>query len=302
MSEIICYVPTYSPNTEADTEFPRSYIRLDNSEIQQRMASGHGNVKPWLYMDCIDSILNIRPDINLVVADGRSADSIRAAMVTHHRMSEQKVEGAINWHGFYQLQFYSERLSQWWIFNDIILKHATDKTKYFVYSSSDVVWHHDWVSEAIKEFEKNPKVQILFPCVNKGDPNLPCQIAPGPRDMDSFVPPYQEAAKAPVLNAYAMIFRMDFLRLYGGYPNVYKNCFTESFLHFMCEAMGGEMRVLPRGHCYHYGEGDKWSPPGGSPYNYNEEKMKFQAMINKVLMTRAMKMMSVDFLKGLLYV
>jgi hypothetical protein len=65
--------------------------------------------------------------------------------------------------------------------------------------------------------------------------------------------------------------------------------------------MGGEMAVLPRGHVFHYGEGDKWSPPGGSPYNYNEEKMNFQGIMNQVLMAKAMRMMSVDFLKKQLY-
>ncbi len=280
-------MPTYSPHTEADMMWPRSYSRLSNQHIQERINSGKGTVKPWLYMDAVDSILNIRPDIKLVVADAKSTDSIRSEMKKHCD-------------GSYVLELYPEKMSQWLVFNDVLKNHATDDTKYFIYSSSDIIWHHDWVSEAIKEFEHNPKLQILFPCVNKGDPNLPCQIADGPRDLDPVAPPFQDHARAPCLNAYAMIFRMDFLRTYAGYPTFFRNCFTESFLHYMCEAMGGEMRLMPRGHVFHYGEGDKWTE-NGSFYYYNEEKLIFQEVMNNVLMYKAMNRMTVDYLRKKLY-
>ncbi len=287
MSEIVCYTPTYSPVTEADTEFTRPHSRLNNVQIQERINGGHGTKKPWMYFDAIDSVLNVRPDIKLVVGDARSTDSIREEMQKHCD-------------GSYILELYPEKMSQWLVFNDIFEKHTTEDTKYFIYSSSDIIWHHDWVSESIKEFEKNPKLQILFPCVNRGDPNLPCQIASEPRNLDPILPPFQDHARAPVLNAYAMIFRMDFLRTYGGYPTFFRNCFTESFLHYMCEAMGGEMRLMPRGHVFHYGEGDKWTSPG-SAYYYTEEKMDFQSVMNEVLMHKALNRMTVDYLKKKLY-
>ncbi len=97
-----------------------------------------------------------------------------------------------------------------------------------------------------------------------------------------------------------MIFRMDFLRTYGGYPNFFRNCFTESFLYFMCEAMGMELRLLPRGWCYHYGTGDMWSD-NGSAYYYNEEKLAFDNIMNNVLMHKAMGTMNVDYFKKTLY-
>ncbi len=287
MSKIVCYLPTYSPSTEADTNFPRPYSRLNNQQIQDRIDGGHGTVKPWLYMDAIDSILNVRPDIKLVVGDGRSTESIRDGLSKHND-------------GSYILELYPEKMSQWAIFNDIFGKHTDSETEYFVYSSSDIIWQHDWIAEAIKEFEKNPKLQILFPCVNRGDPNLPCQIAPGPRDLDTFIPPFQDHARAICLNAYAMIFRMDFLRAYGGYPTLFRNCFTESFLGYMCQAMGGEMRLMPRGHVFHYGEGDKWTTPG-SAYYHTEEKLMFQQVMDEVLMHKAMNRMNVDYLKRRLY-
>lgn len=202
--------------------------------------------------------------------------------------------------GGYELKLYPEKMSQWVIFNDIIDNYTDQNTEYFVYSSSDVIWKMDWVGEAIKEFERNPKAQILFPCVNCGDQNLPCQIASGPRDMDPISPPYQEEAKAPVLNAYAMIFRMSFLRTFGGYPTIFRNCFSESFLHYMCQTVGGEMFLLPRGWVHHYGTVDIWQG-NGSPYYYNEEKMLFQDVMNKIQMAKGMRMMSVDFLKKTLY-
>lgn len=290
MSEIVCYIPIYGPTTEADFNWPRPYGRATNQEITGRIANDKGRIKPAMYMDAIDSVLNVRPDIKLVVGDGRVSDSVRFEMAKHHLANDAA----------YDIAMYEEPQSQWKIFNDIIKTYVTDETKYFIYSSSDVIWQMDWVSEAIKEFEKNPKLQILFPCVTNGDPNLPCQIAPGPRDLDPVPPPFQTAARAPVLNAYVMIFRMDFLRTYGGYIKCFNNCFTESFLAYQCEAMGGEMRILPRGHVFHYGEGDKWITPG-SAYYYTEEKLIFQGIMDSVLMHKAMGRMTVDFLKKTLY-
>lgn len=270
--------------------WPRPYRGLSNEEIAQRIESDHGRKKPWVYMDAIDSILNIRPDIELVVADGRSTESMRTQMLKHHQESNAN----------YTLLCYPDKMSQWIIFNDVIDRYVKSDTKYFVYTSSDIIWQMDWVEEAIKEFDKNPKLQILFPCVNNGDGNLPCQVASGPRDLDPIKPPYQEEAKAPVLNAYAMIFRMDFLRAFGGYPTVFRNCYSESFLHYMCLAVGGEQRLLPRGWCHHYGTVDIWQE-NGSFYYFNEEGMQFQEIMNKVQMAHGMGLLTVDFLKNILY-
>ena len=291
MPEILAYIPTYSPIHEADINWPRPYERATDQEISQRILNNTGYHKPTVYMDAIDSILNTRPDIKLVVGDGRSTDSIRDALTRHNEASNSA----------YHLNLYPEKMSQWVIFNDILNTYATDDTKYFIYTSSDVIWQMDWVEEAIKEFERSPKIQILFPCVNKGDANLPCQIAKGPRDLNTVFPPYQDAAKAQVLNAYAMIFRMDFLRTYGGYPTIFRNCFTESFLSYMCEAMGGEMRLMPRGWCHHYGSVDIWAEKDKSYYYYNEEKFLFQRIINELLMYKAMNRMTVDYIKNVLY-
>lgn len=301
MSEILCYVPTYSPHNESDTEFPRSYSRLSNEEIQlHRLSGGSSHIvgnalqpvarlKPWVYMDAFDSILNTRPDIKLVVGDGRSTESIREDLKKHNQANND-----------YVLELYPEKMSQWIIFNDILKKYATEDTKYFVYSSSDVIWCMDWVAEAIKEFERNPKAMILYPCVNNGDMNLPCQVAPGPRNIDAFLPPYQEAAKAPVINAYVMIFRMEFLKFWGGYPTLFRNCYTESFIHHLTTAMGGEQRVLPRGWCFHWGTVDIWQE-NGSYYHYNEEIALFQDTMNRVKMFDGMGMMTPEFLKKTLW-
>lgn len=293
MSEILAYMPTYAPDTEACTGEARPYTRLTHPQIAERVNRLQylSRLRPWMYMDVIDSIVNVRPDIELVVADARSTNSMRDQLSLHQKAS-----------GGYALALYSDKASQWWLMNDVVARHATPNTKYVIYTSSDILWTMDWVAEALKEFDKDPTLQILFPCVSSGDDHfLPCQVAPGPQDTGLIDPPYQDAARAPVLNGYVFIMRREFLEMYGGYPTVFRNCFTESFLYYMCEAMGGRMRLMPRGWCYHHNGGDAWTGPGGS-YHYTAEKPLFDEIMDKVQEARAGNRMSVSFLKGLLYV
>lgn len=299
-SQFLVYCPTYAPTTEAGEDAPnrRPYRRHTTQEIAKRVHD-HGflsRMRPWVYMDCIDSILNVRPDVDLVVGDARSSDSIRKHLIEHQRASATDHTG-------YDLALFPLKESQWKVLNVIINTHAAPETKYFIYTSSDIVWVSDWVQEAVKEFEADKDLQIVFPCVNSGDPNLPCQIADSARDLPLIDPPYQEAARAPVLNAYVFICRMDFLRTYGGYPTAFRNCFTESFLYYMCEAMGGKMRVMPRGWVYHHNGIDahgNGTPEGG--YNYLAEKPMFDKIMDEVQAARAEERMTVEFLKGVLYV
>lgn len=288
MTRILAYMPTYSPYAEATFINPRPYTRQSNIQIDKRFHSlGNGcREKPWVYMDAIDSVLNTRPDMHLVVADARSTDSIRDELIKHHQAAE----------GRYSLSLYTDRMSQWKVFNNLWKNHAAEDTEYFVYTSSDIFWGPDWVAEAIKEFEKDPALQIIFPCVQSGDPNLPAQIAPGPRDLDLIEAPYQHAARAPVINAYAMIFRNSFLKAYGGYPDIFRNCFSESFLFYMCEAMGGKLRLMPRGWCFHLNAVDAWKDSGGL-YNYDAEFDKFQSLMTHVQKTRMEGEMTIEFLK-----
>lgn len=289
MSKIVAYMPTYSPFTEADTACPRPYVRLSQEQITERIKSRDSMRKPWMYMDAIDSVVNIRPDIDLMVADGRSTDSIRAGLQQHQKET-----------GGHRLVLYPNRESQWKIFNDIFYGFTGADTEYFIYTSSDIIWQMDWVKEALKEFEANPKLQILFPTMSSGDRHASWQLAPGPRDKDAFVPPWQDEARAPVLNAYVMMFRMDFLRGYNGYPTLFRNCYTESFLYYMCKAMGGEMMVLPRGWCFHWNEGDKWQE-NGSSYYYNQEFELFEATMNKLQFQQSFGPLTPGFLRNLIY-
>lgn len=300
MSEILCYMPTYSPNTEASPDWSRPYTRLKQEEIAGRINGlmVHSRTKPWVYMDVIDSVMNIRPDMELVVADGRSTDSVRAELQKHQEAT-----------GDYYLALHSKKMSQWALFNDVYYRHAKEDTKYFVYTSSDIIWTMDWVAEAIKEFDKDPSLMIIFPRVSSGDPTLPVQVASGPEDLDLLDPAgYMDcegmkAARAPCLNMYAAIFRMDFLKAYGGYMTAYANCFSESFLYYQCEAMGGKMRLMPRGWCYHHSSLDIHgfdTEAGG--YNYFLERPKFGPMMDEVQNTRSAGLMSVDYLRSVLYV
>lgn len=304
MSEILAFMPTFSPNDECHPRFVRPYTREGQEAIKSRLGTANGRLKPGVYLDAIDSILNIRPDIHLVVGDGRSTESIRSALQSHNQ--EAIIEhNEMLWSGHddrsaYTLEFYPKKMSQWKIFNDVYKRYATPDMKYFVYTSSDVVWLHDWVSEAIKEFDKNPKLMILFPTVSSGDGNIPCQVASGPRDLDLQEIPYDIHGKGRVLNMYSAIFRREFLDAYGGYISLFRNNFSESFLDYMCEAMEGEMRLMPRGWAWHWGTVDYWKSESGSPYFFAEEKDKFDITINKVLMMHGAGFANVPFLKNLL--
>jgi hypothetical protein len=246
-------------------------------------------------MDSIDSIVNLRPDIKLVVGDARSSDIVRGKLAQHHQNA-----------GGYELAFYPEKMSQWVLMNDIMRRYATEETKYIVYTSSDIIWITDWVAEAIKEFDSDPALQILFPTVSHGDAAIPIQLAAGPKDRDLIDPAdYMDcigmaAARAPCLNAYAIVFRAGFFKKYGGYPTIYRNCFTESFLYYMAEAMGGKMRLMPRGWVFHHNGIDHWIGEGGH-YHYTAEKPTFDKMMDEVQRARAENRMTVEFLKGILY-
>ena len=81
---------------------------------------------------------------------------------------------------------------------------------------------------------------------------------------------------------------------------VFRNCFTESFLNYQCEAMGGKMRLMPRGWVFHHNAVDAWTGDGGS-YNYLGERHVFDRVIDKLHVARIEGRMSVEFLKDLLY-
>lgn len=299
-SPYLVFMPTYAPETEAVENAPnkRPHGREPQTAIADRITKyGYlSRIRPWSYMDAIDSVLNIRPDVDLVVADARSTESMRKHLTLHQRSSQNLDSPG------YSLALFPEKESQWKALNKIIELHDNPAVKYFIYTSSDIVWTMDWVAEAEKEFLADPSLQIVFPCVNSGDPNLPNQVATGPRDLPLEEAPYQDAARAPVLNAYVFICRMDFLRAYGGYPNIFRNCFTESFLHYMAEAIGGKMRLMPRGWCYHHGAVDQWSGAGGL-YNHTGELAKFTKIMDQVQEARCAERsyMTKAFLQSLLY-
>ena len=297
MSEILCYMPCYAPDAGVEDQCGRPLTRLNIEQIAARInvLKVKSRARPAVYMDCIDSVLTARPDIELVVGDARSSDIVREGLGMHHKIAKG-----------YELLFYPEKMSQWVVFNDVMSRHIKEDTKYVVYTSSDVIWCNDWIAEAIKEFDKDPALQIIFPTVGAGDVAIPIQLASGPVDADLIDPADHmdclgmSAARAPCLNAYAIIFRVDFFKAYGGYPTLWRNCFTESFLYYMCEAMGGKMRLMPRGWVYHHNGVDVWIGEGGF-YHYAAEKPAFDRVIEKVLSARAEKTMTVDFLKDVLY-
>lgn len=299
MKQILAYMPTFAPNAGDEPSHGRPASRLTMEQIGERINTlGHkSRARPYMYMDSIDSIINQCPEADLIVADAKSSDIIRSNLALHHRQASG-----------YHLAFYPDKLSQWVVFNDILARHATEHTKYMVYTSSDIIWAMDWVAEAIKEFDADPALQVIFPTVNSGDPAMPLQLAPGPYDAELIDPADHmnsigvKAARAPCLNMYAAIFRIDFLKFYGGYPDIFRNCFSESFLYYLCEAMGGKMRLMPRGFCYHHNAGDAHGiGTEAGLYNYNAEKPLFDEIMDKVQYAREMNIMDADLLKELLW-
>ncbi len=286
MSRIVTYMPTYSPDDGVSSEARRPVKRLKVPEIVGRLKKQFA-YRPWAYLDAIDSILNVGGDNQLVVVDGKSTESIREVLKSHNTECYRQ----------YELKLYPQKLSQWRIFNDVFNQYCKEDTEYFVYTSSDIIWVDNWVEKAIEEFEKFPQVQILFPTLSSACTNdTPWQMAPGAVDEDSF--------EKELCNAYVMIFRMDFLKKYGGYPNVFRNCFTESFLYDMCREMGGEMRVFPRGWCYHHGAMDKWkmkTDQGITYYNFSNDKPRFDKIQYAIEKHKKVGTFSSDVLKELLY-
>jgi GT2 family glycosyltransferase len=291
-------MPTYAPDAAEEPSNGRPPDRLTLQQISDRINTlGEGSrTRPYVYMDAIDSIIGSRPDIQLVVGDAKSSDIVRSTLARHHKNA-----------GGYELCFYPDKMSQWELMNDILRRYAAGDTRYIVYTSSDIIWPMDWVAEAVKEFEKDPKLQILFPTVNRGDMAIPIQVAAGPDNRDLIDPAdYMDcvgmaAARAPCLNAYAIIFRYDFFLEYGGYMDLFRNCFTESFLYYMAEAMGGKMRLCPRAWVYHHNGVDVWIGEGGF-YHYTAEKPVFDKLMDEVQEARNNGKMTVDFLKRKLYI
>lgn len=292
--KILAFMPTYSPFNEASHEGRRGYERLAQPEVLSRCGRAYSH-KPWVYLDAIDSVRNIRPDIVLTVNDSRSTDSIRNHLDCHNRTP-----------GGYRLVLGRERRGQWDLLNECIDGEDFD---YVVYTSSDIIWKEDWVEEAIKEFKKDSRCMIIFPTVSAGaDVDVPDQIATGVKDVDAYeVKPVGASGREvtayarsiPCLNMYAAIFRAEFFKTYGGYPNVFRNCFTETFLPLLCKAMGGNMKVMPRGNCYHHNGVDRWQE-GGTWYNFGKEQGVFLEKIKKYMAQE--ERVDVGFMKELLYV
>lgn len=302
-ANVLIYMPTYAPDTESVLEAPgaRGPERLTNPAIAERINRWGflSRIRPHSYWDAIDSVVNTVPEARLVVADARSTDSMRAALTSHYSLDPAA----------YRLELYPARQSQWTLFNDVMRLHMTPGIRYIVYTSSDIIWPEDWLAKALTEFEADPRLQILFPMVNSGDPVLPCQVAPGPRDLPLIDPASPEcmdcegmrAARAPCLNMYAAVFRREFFKTYGGYMTAFRNCHSESFLYYQCEAMGGKMRLSPGSWLYHHNGIDAWTGEGGS-YNYTAEHPRFHPMMDEVQVARAAGAMNVDFLRRMLYV
>lgn len=293
MVRLVTYMPTYSPDAEAEPDVTqRTAGRLSNAQITDRLTrlQWKTRARPWCYMDAIDTVVNTRPDAGLQVVDAASAASVKSLLIEHSSERDS---------GHYRFISRPDKESQWKLLNDVLVSDDFS-SDFFIYTSSDVLWLDDWVSKALEEFDRDPNLLLLFPTVSDGDRAAPWQIAPGPVDQNPFEPPFQAAARAPVCNAYAFMARMDLFKAYGGYPTLFRNCFTESFLSYLCEALGGTMKVAPRCWAFHHNGVDKWTGPSGT-YAYESEKAKFDGVMDRVQDARIRGKMTKEFLKEVLW-
>lgn len=291
VDNVLVFMPTYAPDKKNIGLPPRPLAPLGHKALRDRCLNETLET-PWLYLDAIDSIKDVLgPKAHLVVADFRSSDEIRKVLVEHQRNAKMPN---------YELWLSDEPESQWKAMN-LVLMHKLGKKpniKSVVYTSSDVIWWQaSFLSECSLEFRKDFDAHILYPTMTRAENDVPYQQASLPRDMDSFV--------VDLCNAYVAVYNADFFRTFDNkYPDLFRNCFTESFLPMMLRAMGGVQKIVPRANCWHQKNADMWLDASNVPYAHSKELPVFTEAWAKLMAYKATKpwdASAIPFLKQLLY-
>lgn len=291
VEDVLVFMPTYAPDKTEIGQAPRPLSPLGPTQLRERcLAETLGS--PWIYLDAIDSIKHVLgANVRLVVADFRSSEEVRNVLLDHQRKA-----GMPN----YELWFADEKDSQWKAFNLVLADKLGKKPalKYVVYTSSDIIWwQKSFLSECWLEFRKDFDAQILYPTVVRAENDVPHQQASLPRDKDAFA--------FDLCNAYIAVYRADFFRAFDGkYPDIFRNCFTESFLPMMLRALGAKQKIVPRANCWHNKNADMWNDPAQGTYAYLKEHPVFTATWEKLRAHKAAHPWDVSvipFLKNLLF-
>ena len=259
--EVLVFMPTYAPNGVVGPGLRSSGI-LESYLTLMRRGWRRDYHSPWTYLDAIDSIFHVlSTDVHLVVADFRSSDAFRAVLLEH-----QRAIGAPN----YELWFSDKPESPWVAMNKVILDKFKDGTfNYFIHTTSDLLWtQRGWLRECILEMNRDADCLITYPTVSTVAANVAYQGASLPEDKDPFT--------VSLANAYCRIFHRDFLAAYGyRYPDVFRNCYTETFLPLMLDALGKTQKIVPRANCAHCEGLDIWAAEDGTTYAAGLEYQQF---------------------------
>lgn len=258
--EALVFMPTYAPKGVVSPGYrdPRmaTYLNLMHRGWNRQYQS------PWTYLDAIDSVFHVlSTHANLVVADFRSSDAFREVLLEH-----QRGLNAPN----YELWFSDAPESPWVALNAVLLNKFMNGTfSYFIHTTSDLIWsQRGWLRECILEMNRDQDCLITYPTVTTAAANVAYQAAPLPEDKDPFT--------VSLANAYCRIFHRDFFAAYGyRYPDIFRNCYTETFLPFMLDALGKTQKMVPRANCAHCEGLDIWEAEDGTTYAAGIEHQQF---------------------------
>ncbi len=267
--KLLVFMPTYAPEKPVASEHTRPVEPLPMEKLRERC---HSNAlsTPWTYLDAIDSIHHVLGDTaQLVVADFCSSKPIQK-ILQHHQAASNMPS--------YELWCAEKPHSQWLAMNLVLQQKLQDPNiEYVIFTSSDIIWwQRSWVAEALLAMRKDADMYIGYPTVTRAENDLKYQEATGPRDEAPFT--------AGLCNAYVAVFRADFFRLLNNkYPDIFRNCFTESMIPHLLKAMGAHQCVIPRANCWHYKNGDIWQDDTGADYFYGKERPVYNDVKQAIL-------------------
>ena len=180
----------------------------------------------------------------------------------------------------------------------LLNKFKAENFTYFVQTTSDLLWtQRGWLSECILEMNKDFDCAISYPTVSTVAANVAYQGAALPVDKDPF--------PVSLANAYCRVFHRDFFEAFDyRYPDIFRGCYTESFIPMMLSSLGKVQKIVPRANCAHCEGLDIWTAEDGTTYAAGLEYDSYLEIMNQskeLLRNDPGKVELRDFLKKTLY-
>lgn len=244
--DFLVFMPTYAPDKNIVKDgFRNCYETQPLHKIISRGLNGEFSA-PWTYLDAIDSVSHILGnDAHISVADFRSSEVVQNILREHLKYANLPN---------YELLLGKNKESQWKAMNQVLKSRFKNGSyKYFIYTSSDILWGQaDWIKNVLEVFEKDEKCLIAYPTVNKGlKDQVPYQISKIPLPNEEF--------EVNLANAYGIVFKREFFEEFDfKYPDIFRNCYTEGFLHRMLKSIGANQKMVPNANLLHADGMDIW--------------------------------------------